>query len=508
MTSSAGWAANINHFGAGRAGPGLFSLDADDVLPAGGWGARSTYTLMNEPLVCVGPHGDREVAIKNAHVAALAMAWSPVDSVELSLGLPRMLADVRFDERNRVCGEEGGLSGYRAGINDPELRARWRAGRIGPLSASVRAGVRAPVASVLRVDPRDGEIFGDPYGSALLGVTAGLRLRRVLLVADVGINARPDLTAIRVGLVESELTFGAGVEGTLPLGLAVAAELNGRFSEVSLAGGQRESQLPLELVAGLKYRVDAVEVTLAGGGGLSPGYGTPRARILMSVAFHGDGMLPVEWLRGARAWLPDLRDAVGRARATRVKPDERFPVVERPVDEEPECPDPLSPEAALIVVPGCPEPAGAADEAAAEDDVDDLLVDELGECPTCAGGDPSLRELIVVVHLTFAHDVAALAPGEQQRLVRELRAPPAGATLTFVDVIAHADATGADAYNDQLSSRRARNVIEALVAAGIPQEIVSSAARGARDPLLDDQVHEANRRVRVALHYTLPQEAE
>jgi outer membrane protein OmpA-like peptidoglycan-associated protein len=62
----------------------------------------------------------------------------------------------------------------------------------------------------------------------------------------------------------------------------------------------------------------------------------------------------------------------------------------------------------------------------------------------------------------------------------------------------HADVRGPADYNMDLSQRRARNVMEALIDAGIPREIIDFEGHGKgkpRDPGLTEEAHERNRRV-------------
>ena len=51
-----------------------------------------------------------------------------------------------------------------------------------------------------------------------------------------------------------------------------------------------------------------------------------------------------------------------------------------------------------------------------------------------------------------------------------------------VSVVGHADATGSDAYNSTLSLRRAQTIRDALVAAGIPNDIIEIDYHGANNP--------------------------
>ena len=71
-----------------------------------------------------------------------------------------------------------------------------------------------------------------------------------------------------------------------------------------------------------------------------------------------------------------------------------------------------------------------------------------------------------------------------------------------VIVAAHADRSGADAYNQRLSQRRAAAVVSALIRAGVPPELIETAALGERAPAVwteDGVPLRHNRRVEIAL---------
>jgi outer membrane protein OmpA-like peptidoglycan-associated protein len=59
-----------------------------------------------------------------------------------------------------------------------------------------------------------------------------------------------------------------------------------------------------------------------------------------------------------------------------------------------------------------------------------------------------------------------------------------GAANVDISVAGHADATGRDAYNSALSLKRAQIVRDALVAAGVPSEVIEIAYHGANNPLV------------------------
>jgi len=53
-----------------------------------------------------------------------------------------------------------------------------------------------------------------------------------------------------------------------------------------------------------------------------------------------------------------------------------------------------------------------------------------------------------------------------------------------ISVVGHTDSTGSDAYNLALSLRRAETMRSALVAAGVPSDIIEITYHGANNPLI------------------------
>jgi len=73
---------------------------------------------------------------------------------------------------------------------------------------------------------------------------------------------------------------------------------------------------------------------------------------------------------------------------------------------------------------------------------------------------------------------------------------------TTIDVVGHADSTGADAYNQSLSERRAASVAGYLVSRGVLRDRLYVAGRGESQPIASNATEEGrakNRRVEVVL---------
>jgi len=104
--------------------------------------------------------------------------------------------------------------------------------------------------------------------------------------------------------------------------------------------------------------------------------------------------------------------------------------------------------------------------------------------------------------ITFDVDRADVRPqfaGPLADVARTLNAYP----QTLIDVVGHADSTGADAYNQQLSERRALSVADNLVSRGrVMPDRLYVAGMGERSPIASNATPDGraqNRRVEIIL---------
>jgi outer membrane protein OmpA-like peptidoglycan-associated protein len=107
--------------------------------------------------------------------------------------------------------------------------------------------------------------------------------------------------------------------------------------------------------------------------------------------------------------------------------------------------------------------------------------------------------------IQFEFDKAMLLPAN-----RELLSRIAGILLTSkgysITVYGHTDDVGSEAYNQELSDRRARAVRDYLVEAGISPEIITTKAYGKTKPLVEGKTPDArakNRRVEIGIVDTI-----
>lgn len=113
----------------------------------------------------------------------------------------------------------------------------------------------------------------------------------------------------------------------------------------------------------------------------------------------------------------------------------------------------------------------------------------------------SSRRISVPSEVLFAFDSDALAPGapgELDKVVLAIREAP----RAKVTVEGHTDDVGADAYDQDLSERRARAVAAYLVQKGVPGDRITSRGYGKSRPAAagqDDEARRKNRRVEVLI---------
>ncbi|MDF2390960.1 MULTISPECIES: OmpA family protein [Aeromonas] len=101
----------------------------------------------------------------------------------------------------------------------------------------------------------------------------------------------------------------------------------------------------------------------------------------------------------------------------------------------------------------------------------------------------------------FANDSEALNPGTRV-LVEKLGMTLLGVGLNKARIDGHTDSNGPEAYNDQLSLKRAKSVADVLVSVGMQPANLDIRGRGQRDPVADNKTaagRAENRRVGIII---------
>jgi outer membrane protein OmpA-like peptidoglycan-associated protein len=103
--------------------------------------------------------------------------------------------------------------------------------------------------------------------------------------------------------------------------------------------------------------------------------------------------------------------------------------------------------------------------------------------------------------VTFDTDSANIRP-EFRRPLSQVAYTLNDYPESYVDVVGHTDSTGADAYNQSLSERRAQSVAGALIADGVNRARIAAYGMGERQPVASNDTasgRQANRRVEIII---------
>ncbi|HEX9949278.1 MAG TPA: OmpA family protein [Thermodesulfobacteriota bacterium] len=117
------------------------------------------------------------------------------------------------------------------------------------------------------------------------------------------------------------------------------------------------------------------------------------------------------------------------------------------------------------------------------------------EAEACAPGKP--KEIVVLKGVNFAFNSAELTP-QSKGILNEWVARIKSDTTIRVEVAGHTDNIGSDAYNQQLSQRRAKSVVDYFVSQGVSVDRLKAVGYGKTKPVASNKTEEGraeNRRV-------------
>jgi OOP family OmpA-OmpF porin len=232
---------------------------------------------------------------------------------------------------------------------------------------------------------------------------------------------------------------------------------------------------------------------------------SPMATAGISFLIGGGRAVPAAPSDADGDGVPDDRDAcpntpAGTTVDARGCPEERDSDGDGVTDDDDRCPG--TPSGVAVDSDGCPR-----------DSDGDGVPDHEDDCPgTAAGARVDDRgcevqlERPVSFNLTVefgfdSDEITGVAFQEMLELLRFLREYPSAEAV----IEGHSDSIGADAYNQALSERRARSVLEALVNSGIDRERLSARGYGETRPVASNDTEEGraqNRRVTVVVSGT------
>jgi outer membrane protein OmpA-like peptidoglycan-associated protein len=258
---------------------GYLGVDGAFVAPHLGFSAGLYLSYAHDPLVLRGPQGVPAGGEVISHQLGgdLVATLGLIDRLELGLDLP-------FVPYQKTDASRTQLSPLRAaGLGDLrlELKALLWAPRFDDyhVGLSVVVGGTAPTgtsSSFMGQGAFTGlaRLVGEwtsPW--ATLAVSFGTVLRTSRDFADLHVT--------------SQLSWGVGLGVPLPAAFGLIGEVRGLVG-VALPPGASltRAEAPAELAAGVRWRARfGLEVVLAGGAGLTRGYGTPDGRLIAGLRF-------------------------------------------------------------------------------------------------------------------------------------------------------------------------------------------------------------------------------
>ncbi len=468
-------------------------------------GAFLNFSLDPLVLVAAGTQSkSKAVSIVGSRLQLDVMASvGLLDWVELGVDMPLVLA--QGSDNLEAIGTEGFIQSFVPGdlrltakVAIPGLR---RAPEASGLGASLTFGLGLPTG-VQEAFASDGAVTWNP------NVVLDYRFDSGILVSlNTGLWLRPDheFLGIKWG---SSANFGLGAEVPILRGNGITAV--GMFSGSTPLDKfpDQPAQVPAELLMGLRwYSSTGLTFTAGGGGGCGCSLTAPTLRFFSSVVW-----IPAktkEWEDLERFKNPppppvdpDYDSVIGQG--------DRCPNQPGPV-ENGGCPDTdLDKDGVVDRLDTCPAEAGLATKQGCpnRDQDGDGVEDARDACPTVGPGPrgrdgcPLARiqgnKILILEQVHFATDEDIILP-ESFPLLEEV----ADVLLTHPEiqrilVEGHTDARATEAYNFDLSRRRAASVKEFLLDSGIAVERICSAGFGRSKPLAGNDTEQGmalNRRV-------------
>lgn len=374
-----------------------------------------------------------------------------------SLGDP---SDPNDDVRYRLEGQ---------GIGDLGMHVKTRLWSAGPLGVGAIASVYVPTSKTR--DPFLGEAATTPqlvavadatFGRLRLAVNGGIRLRRTTTFMDMGDRGAP-------------ATMGSITTSTaLPVGVAAAyavvsdrVELVGEvFGAIPI--GEHHGYQPLEALGGVKvYLAKSSYLSLGAGRGLLPGEaGNPDFRGVIGIVFEP---------KPAQRQRAHMLDDVVVVAPPPAKADDGLGDRDNDgiLDRDDRCPDEQEVYNGVDDEDGCP-------------DVDRPLVVE------------STGVLETFRSIEFEFDRAVLRPSAYEILDAVVELMQDNPDLALIEIQGHTDEQGDDAYNLDLSERRAAAVMRYLIDRGVEASRLTSRGYGETqpaDPRHTQEAYAINRRV-------------
>ncbi|GAB4111686.1 MAG: hypothetical protein OHK0013_47770 [Sandaracinaceae bacterium] len=549
----------LNQFRAAETSNDGFAISTPNDLGHLDFGARLTLDYGLNPLVYESRLGDasseERAIIEHMLSANVGLSLGLFDRVVVFAGLPMTL----WSQGNGLMGRDPAADG--TAVGDPYLGARVRL--FGERTDVFALGLQVALTFPLGDAASAAQTFtGERSVTFLPRLMGELRLADNRLRINLNVGARireaTDLgSTLRVG---HELTLGAGVIGVLvPDVLDLLVELYGAtgFETLNDRGGffGRESS-PFEVIGGLRvHPICEMEIGLAGGTGITRGYGSPDFRGVLQIGYAHD-----PHCRPAEPVVQEPPPSADRDGDGILDPDDQCPTEPEDVDTFEDangCPDPDNDQDGVLDVndgapmdpedrdgfedtDGVPDPDNDRDtildtsdqcpnEAEDRDGFEDAngcpdpdndqdtVLDPQDQCPLAPGrpednGCPRAIRLdtetgtIVILQLVEFATNRDVILDRSFPILEEVRAVlAANPQLERVRIEGHTDDRGRDAANLDLSRRRAASVMRWLTEHGIEGARLEAWGCGELHPAETNQTAEGRQRNRrVEFHIIRP----
>lgn len=469
----------------------------------------------DDPLVATMDDEPFEKIVTGQLTAHVVAAFEFADRVRLGVDIPAYL--LQSTDRDDLVGRD--LSG--GGIGDIRVTPKLelfdgRADGSGGAALALVVPVWLPTGDGSRLQ---GEGFRGRPTLAFDWRNA----RELGFAVNAGVTIRESVTARNLD-VNEEFHWGLGVN--VPLGdgpLEIVGELD---SALPLTDGVTTEEMPMDLMAMLRVGLDDVVFGVGSGLGLNEGWGTPDFRVFGMIGYSPGEKEeePTPVVEAVQQRLDTDGDGYFDDEDGCPEEPEDFDEIEDAdgcpeddvdgdgiLDADDECVFEPEDVDGWVDADGCPDPDNDSDNVPDESDdcrgIDgDVLADvqefwnEFEDDDGCPDALAELTETHIQINGIIYFDLDSDVIQQRSMAVvndvaRILGEHP---DITLVEVAGFTDTRAPDAYNLDLSARRARSVRAALVSAGINESRLTSQGYGETE-LADlgttDQAHQRNRRV-------------
>jgi len=328
------------------------------------------------------------------------------------------------------------------GVGDLGLYLKARLAHAGPIGFGAIAGVYLPTANSAflgeaGVTPQFTAVADAKLGRFRFAVNGGVRVRSTTLM-DMGMSQS---TEFPVGV--------AGAWALAPEKVELVGEVFGAIGSAAQRGYQ-----PLEALGGVKvYLAKNSYLSLGAGRGLLPDRaGNPDLRAVISIVFEP---------KPAARVSAHVDDSVVAEVAPPPKQADGFQDRDNDgiADKDDKCPDDPENYNGYEDDDGCPD-----------DEPRNLVIDTGSVLVTLEG-------------IEFEFDKAIIRPTSFKVLDAVVKALNDNSDIQLVEVQGHTDEQGDDAYNLDLSQRRAAAVVDYLIGKGIAPARLTPHGYGESDPI-------------------------